>query len=221
MPRFHPIFTEEELQNEEWRDVVGYEGYYSISNLGRVRRDKTNASTHSGRFLSLTINGKGYVTVKLHADPLPAKRKRVHKLVAEAFLGVCPTGMEVNHKNPNGDKTNNRLDNLEYVTHIQNIRHAINTLNNFNSSRARGDKNGSRKHLEKVPRGDNHYARKFPHKVACGESCGQSKLTENDVRAIRILANQKITHTQIAKMYNVSPPTIKRIIIHRTWRHIT
>lgn len=99
---------------EEWRDIKGYEGLYLVSNLGRVYGIKRKNILHPG------LTEKGYLSVGLSKDG-KGTSKKVHRLVAKAFLGESK--LEVNHKD--GDKTNNRVDNLEYCTRSQNIRHAI------------------------------------------------------------------------------------------------
>jgi hypothetical protein len=118
-----PEFTIEELANEEWRDVVGYEGIYSISNLGRVRRDLARNAT-PGKILKLGKKARGYFSVSLSIND-KRRSHAVHKLVAAAFFGECPPGKQVNHKYP--PKTNNRVDNLEYLTQRENIQHSIRT----------------------------------------------------------------------------------------------
>lgn len=105
---------------EVWRDVAGFKGVYSVSNLGRVRRN-VGFGCHTTRLLSLNTNTNGYYHVSLHNRGTRVVFM-VHKLVALAFLGPCPTRLEVNHKS--GVKTNNRLGNLEYVTHAENMKHA-------------------------------------------------------------------------------------------------
>lgn len=115
---------------EEWRDIVGYVGAYQVSNLGRVRslarvvvRRKTGAICVKARLLALSPNWRTkYYSVMLACDGT-RKRVQVHQLVAEAFIGHCPPGYEINHKDL--DRHNNRIDNLEFVTHLDNIRHAI------------------------------------------------------------------------------------------------
>lgn len=105
--------------SEEWRDVVGYEGYYLISSLGRLY------SIPREIYVRPSVNCKGYwKTVLSYVDTGKGKRNEVlvHDLVAEAFIGECPEGKEVNHKN--GIKTDNTYTNLEYVTHPENILHA-------------------------------------------------------------------------------------------------
>lgn len=99
----------------EWRAVVGYEGTYEASDAGQVRR--TNGAVLS----PWVVMGTGYQAVSLSS--LGRVRKHnVHALIAAAFIGPRPTGHEVNHLD--SVRTNNRVENLEYVTHGNNIRHA-------------------------------------------------------------------------------------------------
>lgn len=107
---------------EEWRAVVGYEGWYSVSNLGRVRREQPYHNTHTGRLLSPSPNRRGYLRIALWCNDR-GKTTEIHTLVAAAFLGPRPLGLDVNHKD--GLKTNNYADNLEYVTRSENLRHAL------------------------------------------------------------------------------------------------
>lgn len=117
---------------EIWGDVPGWDGYYQASNLGRVRSlDRyityRNGRTHlhEGTVLTPASNGTGYHFIYLQ------KRQRivkfyVHRLAMLVFVGECPDGKEVNHKN--GDKADNQLSNLEYVTKGQNRKHAYDVL---------------------------------------------------------------------------------------------
>ena len=90
---------------EIWKDIIGFEGIYEISNLGRIRRIKT------GRILSTRRYDGWYITVTLYKDK---KRygKLLHRLVAETFVPNPYDLPEVNHLDE--DKTNNRADNLEF-----------------------------------------------------------------------------------------------------------
>jgi hypothetical protein len=114
-------FSQEELENEEWRNVVGFEGVYSVSNLGRVRRNIGNCGTQAGRILIFVFRPGGYHGVCLQLRK-KNKSKVVHRLVSDAFLGIRPDGLQCNHKD--GIKTNNRVENLEYVTPSENMLHS-------------------------------------------------------------------------------------------------
>jgi hypothetical protein len=99
---------------EEWKDVVGYEGLYRISNTGFVAKA-------DGCFLKQTVNPQGYPTVGLFIEG-GRKTARVHRLVAEAFLENPGKLPQVNHKD--GDKENSELFNLEWCTQSHNTIHA-------------------------------------------------------------------------------------------------
>lgn len=107
---------------EIWKPVVGFEGVYSVSNLGRIRRDKPEANTFAGRIMKLKPTKYGYITVCLTSS---GKRvyAMVHVLVAAAFIGIKPKGYECNHKD--AVKSHNHLSNLEYLTKKENAEHAV------------------------------------------------------------------------------------------------
>jgi len=104
---------------EMWRPVVGFEAYYEVSSHGRVRRLVTRKGYKAGTDLALARRVDGYLNVVLTGDGERASRL-VHRLVAEAFLGPCPAGHQVNHKHPDGDRSRNWLSNLEYTTSGEN-----------------------------------------------------------------------------------------------------
>ena len=111
------------MKNEEWRDVVGYEGLYQVSNQGRVKsleRKNCLGRTVKERILKSRTNRYGYMEVNLCAD---GKRKmlKVHRLVCQAFHDNPDNKPEVNHVNE--DKTDNRACTLEWSTRRENNNH--------------------------------------------------------------------------------------------------
>ncbi len=117
----------------EWRPVVDYEGYYEVSDNGQLRTVDRNFIRTNGRSMRLQSHlctaiphhKWGYYQCSL-TDHRGRKTKMVHCLVAASFIGPRPEGHQVNHKD--GDKSNNQLSNLEYVTPSQNVRHTHRVL---------------------------------------------------------------------------------------------
>lgn len=99
---------------ELWKDIKGYEGIYQVSNLGRVKRVTTD------RVLKGCKNTKGYLKVDLYKNGSQSN-KRIHRLVAQAFIPNPDNTSQVNHIDEN--KTNNAISNLEWVTSKENINH--------------------------------------------------------------------------------------------------
>lgn len=109
--------------NETWKPVVGYEGLYEISSHGRVRSN--HASPRRASPFLKDANLRGYRMVMLcKGDGTKPKSALIHRLVALAFLGEPPPVKRptVNHKNM--DKADNRVENLEWLSHADNNRHA-------------------------------------------------------------------------------------------------
>lgn len=112
--------TSTEQINTEWRDVVGYEGIYKISKCGKVMR------TDSGRIRKPSINSEGYYCVSFY-NKGKQKTLKLHRIIAHAFMGV--SDLFVNHRN--GIKTDNRLENLEYITSRENRNHYMRDKGKF------------------------------------------------------------------------------------------
>lgn len=106
---------------ESWLSIPDFEGFYSVSNLGKIRRDISANNTFSGRILKQS-KIRGYFRVDLFKNGI-GKTIKVHRLVALAFLGKCHEGIQVNHID--GNKENNCSKNLEYVTPYMNTMHAV------------------------------------------------------------------------------------------------
>ena len=185
------------MENEEiWLPIKGYENYYEVSTLGRVRALDIyvrNDGNFAGGFIKnrkvrdQQTNKYGYKTIKLckHGK---CQRYLVHRLVAKAFIPTQNYNYQINHID--GDKTNNTITNLEWVTPAQNMKHAWET-GLINSEHSKGS---------------NH---------------ANSKLTEKDVIEIRKLAAEKqLTRQQICDKFGISISTYKGIVTKRSWRHV-
>lgn len=180
--------------NEVFKDILGYEGLYQISNLGTVKsvgrygNNQYSEYWMDERILKHSIVGtrnSGYCAVNLRKDG-KSKQKYVHRLVAIAFVDNYRLSAKyVNHTD--GDSKNNRFDNLEWCTHSENIQHAY----------------------------DNGLIKK-----SCGSNVSNSKLKESDIPIIRNMLTDKIPILKIAKQFNVSRNVIYQIKDGRTWKHI-
>lgn len=121
-----------ENKNEIWKDICGYEGLYQVSNFGRIKsvdRIIKNTGTKSGEYhvkekikkISEYKSRGGYCGVTLYRNN-NGKSYRVHRLVAQAFIPNPENKPEINHID--GNKKNNCVDNLEWVTGEENTLHA-------------------------------------------------------------------------------------------------
>lgn len=187
-----------EIITEEWRPCPGYEGYYEISNLGRVKsaaifiRHDGNWAEEGGYVKKIKIrkqqtNRYGYKTIKL-CKLGTCIQARVHRLVAQAFIHTDNPNNQINHID--GDKTNNIISNLEWVTAAENMKHAWETglVNKEHTI-------GSRHH--------------------------NAILNEKTVKEIReTYAKGGVTQKEIAEKYGVKVGTIKDITSGRSWKHV-
>jgi hypothetical protein len=117
-----PEFTTDDFQSEVWKPVPGFESLYAVSSLGRVKRLTASTRAPVGYVLKQRSCDKRYMYCNLYKDQ-KVKSQLVHRIVAAAFIGSLPQGLQVNHKDGNG--ANNRPDNLEYVTPSENRQHAV------------------------------------------------------------------------------------------------
>lgn len=178
-----------------WRAVVGYEGFYEVSDDGQVRSVDRHipigripvgrprkTSLCRGQTIAAPLDDQGYRTVQLNRG---ARYKCffVHRLVAGAFIGTCPDGYEVNHKN--GVKHDNAVANLEYVTPSQNSLHRSRVL-----GLRRGDANPRR------------------------------KLREAQIPTIRAAIRAGNTYKAVARQFNVSTGAIIGVMNGRSWSHV-
>ena len=175
---------------EVWMDIEGYEGYYQVSNMGKVKSLKRNVKHYIGgtktineRLLKNTVVN-GYHQVDLSKQGI-RKRFLVHRLVANAFIENPKKKLQVNHID--GDKTNNNTSNLEWVTASENVTHG---------------------HLTGL------------HQAMSGSKNGHAKLSESQVLKIRHEYSQGETQKELAKKFKVSTWTIQGIVENRTWKNV-
>jgi hypothetical protein len=171
---------------EQWLPCL--DGAYDISDLGRVRRASGGRGARAGRILKTRVGRDGYLTVSLSRRG----NQFVHLLVAKAFLGPIPSGLEVNHID--GDKTNPRPSNLEYVTHSENCKHAHRLgLNHLPSVRP-------------APRP--------------GMRNGRAKLTDDQVRALRSRHADGEPIKQLVSEFGIGKSAIDYIVRRVHWSHV-
>lgn len=105
------------MEKEVWKFIDGYDGLYAISNFGKVKNIKTGkelATQYDGRYKTLQLSKNG-----IH------KKNYIHRLIAVAFIPNESGKKCINHID--GNKTNNNISNLEWVTHSENNKHAMKT----------------------------------------------------------------------------------------------
>lgn len=177
------------MSKEEWKDADGYEGLYQVSNMGRIMRVAGGQGAQAGRILKPILNRHtGYLHVGLYRD---GKRTYlyVHRLVATAFLGVqLSPNHEINHKN--GNRADNRVENLEWITRSENHKHAYRVLGR-EAAPSRGEAHGG----SKLTRRDVRQIRKL---YKTGDH----------------------TQADLAEMFGVAKPTIGHITRRETWKHV-
>ena len=178
---------------EIWKPITGYENY-SVSNLGRIKRNyHKRIDRPAGEILKNQINVRNkYAYIKLFGHQ-GSKFIRIHKLVAIEFLGPPPTPKHViNHKD--GIKSNNIVENLEWVTRGENNRHARET---------------------------GLWKSKGKPLAARGEKHGMSKLTDEQAKEIFEAPRTKGMRILLSQKYGVGTGVISAIRYRRTWKHIS
>lgn len=172
---------------ETWKPIQGYEDCYAISNKGRVKRTGNFGSTSRGQ-LSGRIK-RGYVVFHLCKGGI-RKDHLAHRLVWATFNFAIKERLQINHLD--GDKTNNRLDNLELCSRSENMKHAYRVL--------------------KIP---------APNNPSFGSMNGSSKLRETDIpKIISMYRTGNYRQTDIGEKFGVSQRMISLIIRGEKWQHV-
>lgn len=186
---------------------------YSVSNLGRLRRDVTRNGYKAGRILSGSPSIYGYPqTVLSHGG----KRRtcKIHRLVARAFLGDPPEGKpNINHLN--GIRNDNRVENLEWASYQDDADHRVQM-----GTVPCGDEHWTHRRPDWVARGDRHPSRTHPECMRRGESHATAKLTEADVREIRRRLSESETQIAVARDFGISQTSVSGIALGKTWKHV-
>ena len=139
--------------------------------------------------LKQTLHTQGYKQVNLKTAK-GFRTRLVHVLVLEAWIGPRPDGMVTNHKN--GDKTDNRLENLEYVTQTENMKHAY--------------------ALGLSPKPPTRYGEDLKH---------LAKMTTQKVLALRAETDREPGYLErFGVKYGISAATVSKILLRQTWKHI-
>lgn len=185
-----------------WKPIPGYEGLYEVSMAGEVRSvggifQGSLRKRPAPRLLSQSEDRGGYRKVILSKNA-SKKAMFIQRLVLMAFVGPRPEGCDAAHLN--GIRTDNRFQNLKWVSRIENIRHR-----DLHGTTARGDRHGMRIHKGKV----------------AGERNGKARLKRTDVMTIRrlYLSGQK-TQAQLAMDFGVKEPAIWKIVNNRAWKEV-
>lgn len=133
---------------EQWKDIKGFEGLYQISSLGRVKSLNYRRSGKT-KILKLNKHKFGYLHIQLHKDNKNFTY-RVHRLVAEAFIPNSDNKPCIDHINT--IRTDNRVENLRWVTHIENMNNPLTLEKHIkNSSYKRRNNNTNRDTHYKKP----------------------------------------------------------------------
>ena len=173
---------------EEWRSIDIFNGKYEVSNYGNVH------SLWFGKVKPIKLlDSHGYLEFTVRNGKDKPKHMKVHVAVAEAFLGKRPKGLVINHKD--GNKHNNHVSNLEYVTYSENNLHALRT--------------GLRKPVDMRP---------F---VKRGEEHCRAKVTEEQVKQfLKYHYETGYGCRRVAKHFGVSYGIVDSILIGKTWKHV-
>lgn len=228
------VYSLEDLLDEKWVDVLGWEGYYKVSNLGRFKSLKRKTS--SGRSISEKILTQNLVKVgylRVHLRSKNNKSVLSHILIARSFIPNPEGKKEVNHKN--ADKTDNKVSNLEWATRLENVEHAV----LLGLIKYQGEDNFSSKLTNKqvldifnsnLPRkviAKNHginveqiYKIKSgaTWSTVTGKVFNKAQLGKEKVLEI---FNSDLSYKRLSLLFGVSEKTISDIKIGYSWNHIT
>ena len=141
------------VTEEIWKDIKDYEGLYQVSNLGRVRSLNYNRTNESKVIKeTIDINGYAYVDLSKRGEK---KRYKVHRLVADTFISKIDSKDNIDHINT--IRTDNRVENLRWCTHKENMNNKITKINLSNSLKGRTFNKKWLENMSKAQRGAKHH----------------------------------------------------------------
>ncbi len=188
---------ENDFQNEVWKDIPNFEGYYQASTMGRIRsldreiekrdgRGGIDRYVRLGKIFNLKYKkNRRYTSVRLSKDG-KTNSYAVHRIIAITFINNSENKPQANHIN--GIKSDNRVENLSWMTNSENVNHAIET-------------------------GLNNSVR--------GESHGSCKFKNEDITNMRnMYKTGNYTYKQIGLLFNATVARVSEIIRRKTWKHI-
>lgn len=172
------------MDSEMWKKIIVYNTPYMISNRGNIK-------SMSGKILKQRLNADGYPVATLGSNTSCRSPVRIHVLVARAFIPKPNNHdkFEVNHKN--FDRKNNNVENLEWVTHQENIKYSY------------------------------QYNSKAQYIARDGIKNGRATFNDKEILEIRRLYNKEnISIAEIALRFNSKSSTIGNIVHNQTWKHL-
>lgn len=159
---------------EIWRDIKGYEGLYQVSNFGKVKRIlfvNNIIVKKQDKILKNQKNPAGYNIIALTKNS-QQKTCLVHRLVAEAFIEKINGKTYINHKD--GNKANNRVENLEWCTQKENMQHAVkHNLINY-STRKKGSENPRAIKVNMLDKENNSIIKSFNSIIEASQYIGKN-----------------------------------------------
>jgi len=229
------------MEEGYWKEIL--DGNYAISKRGEIRRLKGGSGAAVGKLLRLH-DKEGYKSVSLSVGGKP-HRYYVHRLVAAAFIGPCPPGCIVNHKN--GDRADCDVFNLEYITSKENseyaarngqVRHGSNhsfaKLEDWQIKQIREDvATGKYKQIEiaklysisrstvsYIVRGKSWKLTTLEYAALNANYKPRAKLNKEQVKEIRKLFAEGTSQAELCNRFGLKPPAMHHLVHGMTWKGV-